>query len=50
MGMDIDWVVANAKIKELESLLSSKPHGERKEIADDIINFVEQMQAKWSDK
>lgn len=50
MGMDIDYVFAKKAIDELHELLSTQEHGERKEIADDIIGFVEQMKEKLNRK
>jgi len=50
MGMDVDFIVANEAIKELESLLMNQNHGEREEIADEIVDFVdfvERMKKKW---
>jgi hypothetical protein len=48
MGMDIDYMVAKQAIEELEKLLSNQKHGERGEIADEIINFVETMKLRWT--
>jgi len=45
--MDVDYVVAKEHIDKLERLLANQPHGERDEIADDIIDFVEKMEAKY---
>jgi hypothetical protein len=47
MGLDIDWVFANDAIDRLKKILGDKPHGERKEITDDIIKFVEEMEKKY---
>lgn len=46
--MDVDYIAAKQAIDEPEKLLSDMPHGEREEIADEIINFVEQMKQKWT--
>lgn len=43
MGMDIDYIAARESIKELEKLLFDTEHGEREEISNDIITFVEKM-------
>lgn len=48
MGMDVDFIAAKNAIEELEGLLSNIPHGERETIADEIIDFVENMKKKWS--
>ena len=41
MGMDVDYIAAKQAITELENILSDVEHGEREEIADDIIELVE---------
>jgi hypothetical protein len=48
MGMDLDYIAAKQSIDQLENLLSSQEHGKREEIADEIIEFVEAMELKWS--
>lgn len=45
--MDIDYIAAKQSIDELTELLSDIPHGEREEIAEEIIDFVENMKTKW---
>ena len=50
MGMDIDYIAVKKAIKDLEKLLSDKEHGEREQIADDIIEFVEKMKVKHGNK
>lgn len=47
MPMDVDYIVAKDAINELDKLLSNVPHGEREEIADEIIQFVETIEKKW---
>ena len=47
MGMDVDYLVAKDSIEELEKMLSDTPHGEREEIADAIIELVENFKKKW---
>lgn len=49
MGMDVDYIAAKQAIDELKKLLSNQEHGEREEIADDIIEFVEEMQKKYGE-
>lgn len=48
MPMDVDYIVAKDAINELDELLSNIPHGERETIADEIIEFVENMKRKWT--
>lgn len=47
MGMDIDYIFANQAIYELDQLLNKMNHGERLEISNDIIDFVDEMKVKW---
>lgn len=44
--MDVDYIAAKKAIEDLEKLLSDQEHGEREQIADDIIDFVEKMKVK----
>lgn len=46
--IDVDYIAGEQAIEELEKLLSGQKHGAREEIADDIIEFVEKMKAKYS--
>ena len=48
MWLDIDYIAAKEAIKELEALLFKQGHGNREEIADDILNFTAQMKSKWN--
>jgi hypothetical protein len=48
MGMDVDYIAGKQAIEELEKLFSKQGHGEREEIADEIIEFVEKMKVKYS--
>lgn len=48
MPMDVDYIAAKFAIDELNKLLSNTPHGEREGIADEIIEFVENMKRKWT--
>lgn len=41
MGMDVDYIAGKEAIDVLEMLFNNQKHRERKEIADDIIEFVE---------
>jgi len=47
MGMDVDCIVGKQVINELENLLMSMGHGNRGEIADEIIDFVEKLKLKY---
>ncbi len=47
--MDVDYIAAKQAIERLEKLLSDTPHGEREQIADDIIEFVDVLEAKYSE-
>ena len=50
MGMDLDYIAGKQAIDELEKLLVDQEHGNREEIADEIIEFVEAMKVKWEIK
>lgn len=50
MGMDVDYIFAKDSIDELEKFLSDTPHGEREEIADAIIELVDNFIKKWKKK
>lgn len=45
--MDVDYIAGKQAIEELEEIFSRQEHGEREEIADDIIEFVEKMKVKY---
>lgn len=47
MGMDLDYIAGKQAIEDLEKLFDDQEHGEREEIADDIIEFVEKMKVKY---
>ena len=48
MGLDIDYIAAKEAIEKLKRILSLLEHGEREGIADDIEEFVGNMERKWS--
>jgi uncharacterized protein YeeX (DUF496 family) len=50
MPLDVDYIVANDAIEELKKILSDTPHGEREDIADDIIEMVEILKQKYNIK
>jgi hypothetical protein len=43
MGLDVDYIAAKNAMDELKNIVSDMQHGEREEIADDIIEFVEKI-------
>jgi len=47
MGMDVDYIAGKQAIEELEKLFSDQEHGEREEIADEIVDFVGKMKLKY---
>lgn len=47
MPLDTDYLAASYAIKELNSLLSDIPHGNREQIANDIEKFVDEMKKKY---
>lgn len=47
-AMDVDYLAAKHAIDELVEILSDQQHGEREEIADEIILFVEDIKKKYS--
>lgn len=47
MPMDVDYVTAKAALEELDEILSSIPHGKRKMIADDYLDFLDAMIMKY---
>lgn len=47
MGMDVDFLFAEEAIEKLKRILSSIQHGEREQIADDIIEFVDKIEKKY---
>jgi len=47
MGLDVDYIAAKDAIDELTEILSNIEHGERCEIADDIINAIEKIKKKY---
>lgn len=50
MPGDIDYIVGSQAIEALKKLFSDQVHGDREEIADDIIEFVEKMKVKYGNK
>lgn len=47
MGMDVDYIAGKQAIDKLEKLFGDLQHGERNEFADEIIEFVENMNIKY---
>lgn len=50
MGLDVDYIAAKDALDEIKKILSSIDHGEREEIADEIIAFAEQLKTKYMGK
>lgn len=46
MGLDVDYIFAKDSIDKLEKYLQSFPHGEREEVADKIIDLVDEFLKK----
>jgi hypothetical protein len=44
--MDLDFIFAQAAIRDIEAQLSNVPHGERKKIATLIITFAKKLKDK----
>ena len=47
MPLDVDAIAAKQAIEELEKILGNQPHGEREQIADEIIEFVNYIKEKY---
>lgn len=45
--MDVDYIAGKQAIEDLNKLFIDQEHGEREEIADEIIEFVEKMKIKY---
>ena len=50
MGLDIDAVAIRQYIDRLKKVVFDQEHGEREELCDDIIEFVERMEVKYKIK
>lgn len=50
MGMDVDYLAARQAIDKLEKMLSDTPHGKRENIADEIIEFVDNLEKRKDNK
>lgn len=50
MPLDVDYIAAKQAIEQLQELLSSMPHMKREQIADDIIELVDNLYLKYKDK
>lgn len=48
MPLDIDYVAAKRGLDELDKVLRDQPHGERSEIAYEIIKFADKMKTKYN--
>lgn len=49
MPLDVDYIAAKNAIDDIEKTLSNVPHGEREKIADEIIEFAEQLIKKYGE-
>jgi hypothetical protein len=47
MGLDLDYIAGMQAIEELEEILRNQDHGEREELLNEIINFVEIIKEKY---
>ena len=47
MGLDVDYVFIKEALKDIEKVVSDIKHGERDKIADDIIEFAEEIKKKY---
>ena len=47
MGLDVDFIVAKDSLKEIDGVLFDMEHGERQEIADEIIKFADGIKKKY---
>ena len=50
MGLDIDYVFAKKALENIESIVGDIDHGEREEIADDILKFEKAICKKYGAK
>ena len=50
MGIDVDYIAGKRAIDELLKLFGAQERGQRAEIANEIIEFVEKLKAKWGEK
>jgi len=48
MGLDVDYIAAKDAIEKIEKTVSDMPHGEREDIADEIIEFAENLKVKYT--
>ena len=48
--MDVDYIAGMKAIDKLKHLFFNLEHGEREEMADDIITFVSEMEVKIQTK
>lgn len=47
MGLDVDAIAAKDAIEKIEKVVSNLPHGKRKGIANEIIEFAEELKRKY---
>jgi hypothetical protein len=49
MPLDVDYITAKQAIEELSKFLADQPHGEREQIADEIIEFVNYIRDRYTE-
>lgn len=47
MGIDVDYLAAKDAIELIDKTLMDVEHGEREDIADEIIEFSEKLEKKF---
>lgn len=47
MGMDFDYMAGKQALEEIEEILSGMEHGEREQMADDLVEFAQRMKGKY---
>lgn len=47
MGIDVDYLAGKEAIDDLDKLFKDQNHGERCDMADEIIEFVDKMKSKY---
>ena len=50
MPLDVDYVAAKRGLDELAGVLRNQPHMERALIANDILEFADEMKTKYPSK
>jgi hypothetical protein len=50
MGLDVDFVFADTRLKKIKELLRNQPHGERRQIADEIGEFYDYLKERYTNE